>query len=124
MASTRKSIYINRLYSFSISAFLEWFLIIQTNDGEFKGTAAIAIDKDNFIYVTDLGNKRVQKFDDDGNFIAKWGVDGSGNGEFLSPRGITIDMMGNIFVTDTSQRSIQKFNITALTKHPNIQAAA
>ena len=32
MASTRKSIYINRLYSFIIAAFLEWFLIIQTRN--------------------------------------------------------------------------------------------
>ena len=34
------------------------------------------------VYVVDSGNARVQKFDNDGQFLTKWGGLGSGNGQF------------------------------------------
>jgi len=42
------------------------------------------------IYVTDLSNHRIQKFNPEGEFITKWGGEGSGDGEFKKPEGIAI----------------------------------
>jgi hypothetical protein len=35
---------------------------------------SIYIDKVRNIYVTDIGNNRIQKYSGNGNFILKWGV--------------------------------------------------
>lgn len=42
-----------------------------TRDGEFGSLSDVAID-DNMVFVVDLGNYRIQKFDIHGNFILKW----------------------------------------------------
>jgi uncharacterized protein (TIGR03663 family) len=76
----------------------------------FFGPRAIAIDKQGHLYVTDTGNKRVQVFDREGNFIAQFGKAGSGNGEFNEPVGIAIDQSGNIYVADTWNERIQVFD--------------
>jgi sugar lactone lactonase YvrE len=43
---------------------------------ELFGPRSIAIDADGNVWVTDTGNKRVLKFDSDGNFLAQYGVAG------------------------------------------------
>ncbi|MBR1368723.1 hypothetical protein RJ53_04045 [Methanocalculus chunghsingensis] len=57
---------------------------------------------------------RVQKFDANGTYIAKWGYRGTGEGEFQYPRGVAVDQNGNVFVADgEAQRDIhriQKFS--------------
>lgn len=55
------------------------------------------------------GNNRVQKFDSDGNFITKWGSEGSGEGQFNRPLGISVDSEGNVYVVDTGNYRIQVF---------------
>jgi hypothetical protein len=42
------------------------------------------------VYVADRVNCRIQKFTSEGEFITKWGSQGSGDGEFKEPFGITI----------------------------------
>jgi sugar lactone lactonase YvrE len=85
-------------------------------DGEFgSGTAGywpsgIAIDTSGNVYVADTGNHRIQKFDSDGQFIAKWGVFGNGEGQFYNPYGIAVDSTGFIYVADTKNHRLQKFS--------------
>jgi DNA-binding beta-propeller fold protein YncE len=66
------------------------------------------VDPWGYVYVTDLGNNRVQKFDSSGNFISKFGSLGTGDGQFWNPRGIGIDAAGNIYVADTLRHRVQK----------------
>src|SRR5919112_1983965 len=61
------------------------------------------------VFVVDYANIRIQKFDTDGKFIAKWGSEGSGNGQFLHLHSIDIDSLGNVYVTDMQNFNIQKF---------------
>jgi DNA-binding beta-propeller fold protein YncE len=63
------------------------------------------------VYVVDSQNERIQKFDSNGNFITKWGSEGTGEGQFNIPEGIDIDSSGNVYVADTHNSRIQKFAI-------------
>ena len=40
--------------------------------GFFLSPQHLAFDSENNVYVTDLGNSRVQKFDSTGNFLIEW----------------------------------------------------
>jgi uncharacterized protein (TIGR03663 family) len=78
--------------------------------GKFWGPRDIAIDAEGNLYVTDTGNKRIQKFSPDGIFIQSWGGGGVVPGTFEEPVGIAIGPQGNIFVADTWNRRVQKFD--------------
>ena len=62
------------------------------------------------VYVSDIGNNRIQKFDYDGNFVKSWGALGTGSGQFNRPAGLTYDSSGIVFVADTKNNRIQKFD--------------
>ena len=78
-------------------------------DGEFNSPSDVTIDSNGYVFVTDSGNNRVQKFSFNGTFISSFGTSGSGDGEFNNPTGITMDDAGNIFVVDSGNGRIQKF---------------
>ncbi|MEX2472657.1 MAG: hypothetical protein WEA34_10780, partial [Gemmatimonadota bacterium] len=40
--------------------------------GEFDGPIGIAVDGAGFVYVSDAGNNRIQKFTADGRFVTEW----------------------------------------------------
>ncbi|MEA3459633.1 MAG: TIGR03663 family protein, partial [Chloroflexota bacterium] len=78
--------------------------------GVFWGPRGIAVDEKGNIYVTDTGNKRVQKFTSEGEFLGQWGGLGSEPGKFDEPVGIAIDEEGCIYVADAWNRRVQKFD--------------
>ncbi len=78
--------------------------------GFFSFPQNIAIDEIGNVYVTDLGNKRVQKFNSDGTFLLAWGSSGSGSGQFHSPAGI-VEFNGTVFVVDNQLQQIQTFDL-------------
>ncbi len=66
----------------------------------------IAFDSSGNGYVLEAGNRRVLKFDANGNFAGiSWGTYGSGDGEFGSPRGIAIDSSDVVYVCDSGNWS-------------------
>ncbi|WP_048103871.1 PKD domain-containing protein [Methanofollis liminatans] len=90
-----------------------------SGDGEFgcdydsyseNGPHGVVMDAAGNVYVADLYNNRIQKFDANGTFITKWGSYGSGDGEFSDPRGITVDSAGYLYVSDYWNNRIQKFD--------------
>jgi uncharacterized protein (TIGR03663 family) len=78
--------------------------------GLFWGPRDIAVDGEGHLYVTDTGNKRVQKFDSDGNSLGQWGGGGSLPGQFQEPVGIASGQDANIYVADTWNQRIQIFD--------------
>ncbi len=73
--------------------------------GEFNEPFDIAIDQQGFMYVTDVRNKRVQKFDSDGMFKIAFGQN-----LFEKPSGIAIGPDNTVWVTDFDQDKIFHFD--------------
>ncbi|MDD2735849.1 MAG: hypothetical protein PHF56_18090 [Desulfuromonadaceae bacterium] len=68
------------------------------------------IDPDGNIYVTNLGNNKVFKYDQDGNYIASFGGVGDQFGQFSKPKGIALDKNKQIYVVDGGTNVVQLFN--------------
>lgn len=88
---------------------------VSTADGQgkqttFFGPRDLVLDKKGRLLVTDTGNKRIQAFDAEGNFVAQFGKAGAGDGEFNEPVGLEVDGAGNIYVADTWNKRIQVFD--------------
>jgi signal transduction histidine kinase/sugar lactone lactonase YvrE len=86
-------------------------------DGQFslshwvESANGIAVDGNGNVFVSDTGNHRIQKFDQDGNFITKWGSFSDAMGGFKYPRDIDVDSSGAVYVLDTWYLNrIQKFD--------------
>jgi DNA-binding beta-propeller fold protein YncE len=62
--------------------------------------------------VVDKEGANVQKFDSNGDFVAKWGREGDGDGEFSKPEDIAINpKTGRVYVTDTGNSRVEIFAI-------------
>ena len=70
----------------------------------------LAVDTQGNVYVIDLKNVRIQKFDSNGNYLTQWGREGLGEGQFTHPFDIAIDQQNNIYMSDVGSNSIQKFD--------------
>lgn len=70
------------------------------------GPEDLALDKDGNVYVSDVENNRIQKFDPDGKLLKVFGSpddpQSTGNGKFIRPRGIAVDDQGNVYISDTN----------------------
>jgi hypothetical protein len=77
----------------------------------FNRETDVAWDPAGNIFVSDgYGNKRVVKFDKNGNFVKAWGSRGRGPGQFEDVHTIQVDHQGNVYVGDRSNRRIQVFD--------------
>ena len=76
------------------------------SNGEFNGPVDVAVDDQGFVYVTDSGNHRIQKFTPNGRFVAQFGSHGPGPGQLNCPRCIAIDAAGTglVYVSDGNHR--------------------
>ena len=87
-----------------------------TAEGQFanSGVGGVAFDEQGNIYVSDAGNKRIQKFDANRNFVTGWGNIGNGDGTFMRPGDVAIDSgIGCLLRTrraTTSRYSIRRGN--------------
>ncbi len=74
------------------------------------GPRGIALDSQNFVYVSDTGNHRIVKYSADGSFVKAWGKNGSGPGEFKEPFGLAFDSKDRLFVADRLNSRVQVFD--------------
>ncbi|MFQ5476807.1 MAG: 6-bladed beta-propeller [Nitrosopumilus sp.] len=87
----------------------EWGSFGIVESGHFSHPQFIAVGDDGSIYVSDLGNKRVQKFSSNGEYITQWGNSGKQSREFHYPSGIAVSD-DSVFVADRDLNRIQKFS--------------
>ncbi len=81
-----------------------------SGDGQFSAPGGVAVDSSGNVYVADILNNRIQKFDSRGNFLLKWGAYGFGDGQFRDPTDVAVDSSGNVYVVDRNNTRIQKFD--------------
>jgi DNA-binding beta-propeller fold protein YncE len=102
--------------------------------GEFSDPTGIAIDSQGYIYVSEAGNFRIQKFDSNGNFQLAWGKGvnpsvpagygicvaaascvagalGTLAGEFNLPLKMATDAAGHLYVAENTNRRVQRFDL-------------
>ena len=78
-----------------------------TGNGQFTYPSGIAIDTYDNVYVTDFVNRRVEKFDSNGNYLAQFGGVGVGNGTFGWPFDVAVNSTGTVAVTDATSHLVQ-----------------
>lgn len=72
--------------------------------------ADLAASDDGNVFVLDNLNNQVQKIDNNGKFLLKWGSEGIGNAQFSQATNIAVDAQGNVYVLDHEGKRIQKFD--------------
>ena len=70
----------------------------------------LAMDKNGFVYVTNLGHNRIIKMDRTGKVMKAFGETGDRPGQFARPKGIAVDDDGLIYVVDAGHQVVQIFN--------------
>ncbi len=77
--------------------------------GHIMWPAAIALDQDERIYISDEALHRISVFDQHGTFLHTWGVQGQGDGEFDRPAGLAFDADDHLLVVDGLNNRIQRY---------------
>ena len=67
----------------------------------------MCLDHNGNIYVADWRNRRVQKFDPDGNLLLKFEASPSGIGALQGPSGVAVDSEGDVYVADWGGHQVQ-----------------
>jgi DNA-binding beta-propeller fold protein YncE len=80
-----------------------------TEDGQLMWPAAITIDAEGDVYISDEALHRISIFDAQGRFLGKWGVRGSGAGMFDRPAGLAFDQDQHLLVVDGLNNRIQRY---------------
>lgn len=85
-----------------------------SGDGQFNGAQDIAIGLDGSIFISDVINHRVQKFDANGNYLLQWNSHETGSPALSFMKALCTDKMGNVYVAGGGGKGetciVQKFN--------------
>ena len=84
--------------------------IAQVTTGGSAG--GVAVDSAGHVWVVDTGSSWVDEFTATGEYIKRFGAEGTGNGQFKQPRGIAVDSEGHIWVADTGNNRVQELSST------------
>ena len=87
------------------------------DDGQFNFPATIDIDAAGNVYVVDVLNARVQKFDVAGTHLLTIGERGGKAGTFFRPKGVAVDAAGNVYVSDSFLGVVQVFGADGAFKY-------
>lgn len=87
---------------------------ILTDSLAFWGPRAVMADAQGLVYLADTGNKRIQVFDESGDFLRQLGSEGAMDGQLDEPVGLAVGKDGLLYVADTWNRRIQVFTSDGL----------
>lgn len=76
----------------------------------FRLPTSVAVSADGRIYVVDSKHGEIKVLAPNGEFLFRFGENGSGPGQLNLPEGIALDGAGNVYVCDSINGRIQKFD--------------
>ena len=79
-------------------------------EGDLIWPEGLALSADGNIYCSDAYHHAIFAYNADGEQIARWGEQGSGEGQFERASGVAFDADDNLFVVDTGNARVQKFS--------------
>ena len=82
---------------------------IVTEDGSLIWPTSVALDQAGNVYVADEWLNRISIFTKDGEWVGKWGTEGSGDGAIKSPSGMVFDADDNLLLVDSQNNRVQRF---------------
>ena len=77
-----------------------------TDEGLFNEPRDIAVDQEGNVYVADTGNRRVQKFSSQGEFLLAWS---GGEEDFVEPLAVVVTSQGQVIVLDSDMGWFYRF---------------
>jgi DNA-binding beta-propeller fold protein YncE len=81
-----------------------------TGPGQFLKPLGVAVDGQGNVYVMDVLACRLQKFDPQGQLVARFGTISAGIGGLVRPKHIAVDSDGIIYVVDAAFQNVQLFD--------------
>jgi len=72
--------------------------------------AGIASGSDGSVYVVEVGIDRIQKFDPDGQLVARWGAPKGEAGDLEKPFGIAVGPDDSVYVTEMGRAQVRHFD--------------
>lgn len=107
----------NRIQRFdkSSGAYISQFGSAGSGAGQFSFPSGVVYNPINGnLYVSEVGNDRVQVFTTSGTYISQFGSPGSGNGQLNNPYVLAVDSRGNVYAADNINNRIVKFDATGV----------
>ena len=81
-----------------------------SGEGQFIRPLGIATDEQGNVYVADVLNCKLQKFDRQGKFVNAFGMVSANAGGLVRPKHIAVDKDGTIYVVDAAFNNVQLFD--------------
>jgi hypothetical protein len=89
---------------------LEKSINLEYNDSSIIGQLSLKVDAEDNLFVLDITQDAVLKFDSNGYFLNRIFSKGEGPGEILKPIWITFDNSNNIYIIDEDKLKVKKYN--------------
>ena len=80
-----------------------------SGEGQFTWPAAMLLDADQNLVISDEALHRVTTITQDGEYVRHWGEHGHDEGQLDHPSGMAFDPDGNLWVVDTMNHRVQRF---------------
>ncbi|XP_078690604.1 uncharacterized protein LOC144921465 [Branchiostoma floridae x Branchiostoma belcheri] len=96
----------------TIGASNTWWGLLSRQQQGLKHPLYLTVDRDGNILVTDCDSHCVFAYSEDGQFLFRFGGEGSGEGQLSHPHGVCTDSSGNIAVADTGNDRVELFDRT------------
>ena len=103
----------NRVQRFnkSTGAYISQFGVPGSGPGQFSNPCGLVYNPVNsLLYVSEIGNDRIQTFSTAGIYQGQFASFGAGDGQLDNPWSLAVDSIGNIYVADGSNNRVSKFN--------------
>ncbi len=85
--------------------------IAGSGNGQFGFLAGMTVDSSGNLWVIDYGNNRIEEFNEKGEYLEKFGSEGTGNGQLKDPLDIA-SSGGNLYVSDYGNSRVEEFSTT------------